>query len=942
MAAFLFSDIEGSTKLLERLGDDYLSLLAGYRECLDTAIAAAGGETVDTEGDGHFALFPTASSALQAAVAAQRSLDARSWPQGVSVRARMGLHAGEARFTDEGIVGMEVHRAARISAAGHGGQILLSQPVSDLVADDLPGDVVIRDLGVHRFKDLARSERVFQADVAGLATEFPAIRSLEGRSHNLPVQVTSFIGRETEVEELLGLLDAFRLVTLTGTGGAGKTRLALQTAAVALDRFPDGVWLAELASVLDGDGVVDEVLDALSLRQEASSAAIDTLIRFLSELELLLILDNCEQVLDGAASLADAILRSCPRVLILTTSREALAVGGEALFPVPSLAAPPDDPETDLSAFPAAELFLERATMVRPGLTLDEEQRRAISEICRRLDGIPLAIELAAARVRALTPREIADRLDDRMRLLSAGSRSAPPRHRSLQATMEWSYDLLEEVEAVLLRRLAVFRGGLTVAAVEEVCPGGELAAVEILDALARLVDTSLLVVDDQRPGRYRMLEPVRSFALERLEGAGESDGLGERHAMYFRDLVRDTGQGLLPREQAEWFAELEPDHDNLRAALRWSIDSGDLDLALGLGGGLARFWYRRGHTIEARRWYGEILAGGVPEPSSDLDALLRFSAALAIDAGDFEAAERYVAQEAEVAQAVGDPGVMGRSINLRAGMAWRRGQLGEAAALYEEGIVLLRPLRNPFLVNLLTNDSLLLIEMGDLEAATGLASELGTWIAQKGGHGSVPDLNRVLGRLAHARGDLGDAIAHFESAEADYRELGLKSNLAKTLQELAEAALGVNDVERAQRLATEALEANRDLGDHGNEAESQLLLAAIAIAAEDLDQARTCLDAVRVILVQEDRPQHVALALLHQASVVLAEGDGYRATRLHGASAAIRKGMPLQLYSPLAERTDAELSELRANLGADRFEAAMTEGAKGAADGLDALIAPP
>ena len=550
---FLFTDIAGSTRLLHDLGSDaYAIALAGHRGVIRDATATNDGVEVDTQGDAFFIAFPTAAGALAAAIAARDGL------AGGSLRVRMGIHTGTPLVTSDGYVGPDVHRAARIAAAGHGGQVLLSHATAALVGRD-----GLRDLGEHRLKDLLAPERIFQLG----PEEFPPLRSLHRT--NLPIPVTPFVGRAREVDRVVGLLarDDVRVLTLTGPGGTGKTRLSMQAAATASDRYPDGVWWVPLAPLSDPRLVAET-----ASRIVGSS---NGLAEHIGERSMLLIFDNFEQVLEAAVELA-VVLAACPRLDVLVTSREPLHIGGEHEYPVPSLE--PDE---------GFDLFVTRARAIQPTFEPDP----AVIEICRRLDGLPLAIELAAARVRSLSTEQILDRLEQRFALLTGGARDAPERQRTLRGAIEWSHDLLTPDERTAFRRLSVFRGGCTLEAAESIADAD-------LDMLQSLIDKSLLRFVE---GRFRMLETIREYAAEQLEAAGETADRQRRHATFLLDLAEAAYPNLKGDPKA-WLDRLDADHDNLRAALDRLTAAGETQLALQLSGALWKFWYQRGHISEGRR----------------------------------------------------------------------------------------------------------------------------------------------------------------------------------------------------------------------------------------------------------------------------------------------------------------------------------------------------
>ncbi|MBV9867246.1 MAG: adenylate/guanylate cyclase domain-containing protein [Abitibacteriaceae bacterium] len=472
---FLFTDIEGSTQLLHQLSDRYANVLAQHHQLLRAALETYHGQEVDNQGDAFFAVFARAGDAVSAAVAAQRALAAHTWPEEGQVRVRIGLHTGEPTRTDSGYVGMDVHRGARIMAAGHGGQILLSHTTRDLVENNLPPGVALHTLGEHRLKDLQQPTPIFQLEIKDLPNDFPPLNTLSRRPHNLPVQLTSFIGRESAIQEVKHLLSSIRLLTLTGAGGCGKTRLSLQVGAEVLEDYDDGVWLVELAPVADPALIVQTVASTLGIREQGARPLLETLIDYLKPKTLLLLLDNCEHLLEGCAQLAHALLKSCPTLKILASSREGLGVAGEQTYRAPSLTRPDPKlvatlPLEQLTQYEAVRLFIDRAVLTSPHFSVTNQNAPAVAEICHRLDGIPLAIELAAARVKAMSVEQISTRLTDRFRLLTGGSRTALPRQQTLRALIDWSYDLLSDKEKLLLARLSVFAGGWTLEAAEKVC----------------------------------------------------------------------------------------------------------------------------------------------------------------------------------------------------------------------------------------------------------------------------------------------------------------------------------------------------------------------------------------------------------------------------------------------------------------------------------------
>ncbi len=582
---FLFTDIEGSTRLWQAAPDAMRQGLERHDAIVRDAIEAHGGYVFSTGGDGFAAAFARAGEAVEAAIEAQRALGAEPWSESAPLLVRMGVHTGEVTERDGDYFGPPLNRCARLMASGHGGQILCSTVTAALVSGQLPGGLTLRDLGIVRLRDLSEPEHVFQLDHEQLRAEFPALRSLDSYRSNLPSQSTAFVGRDDEVRDIAKTLAEARVVTLCGVGGVGKTRLALQVGAHVLPQFADGAWLVELASIGSAEAVEEAVAAVFGLQPAPGQTIDQSVLDYLAKKSLLLILDNCEHLLNAVAHFVETALRCSPGLTVLATSREGLAVSGERLLTVPSLQTP-DSTMTieDLLVTEAVRLFVQRAQDARSSFATEDEEAATVGELCRRLDGIPLAIELAAARVRVLSPKEILDHLDQRFKLLTAGRRTAVTRHQTLQSTLDWSYELLDDSERMVFRRLASFVGDLDLAAAEAVAAGDDLEGFTVDDLLFRLVEKSLVVaVTGPTTTRYRLLETIRDYASDRLLESGEHEGVSQRHGRYFLLLAEELGPGLQGPEEVAHKARIEQDLDNLRTALRWAIDAGDADAALRL-----------------------------------------------------------------------------------------------------------------------------------------------------------------------------------------------------------------------------------------------------------------------------------------------------------------------------------------------------------------------
>jgi predicted ATPase/class 3 adenylate cyclase len=642
---FLFTDLQGSTRLWEEYPDAMPAALARHDQLLRAEIDAHGGHVVKGTGDGLHAVFASVRDALSAAVEAQCALGAEPWEKTGPLRVRMGVHTGEGAQRDGDYYGPALNRAARIMSAGHGGQVLCSRPTADLAADALPEGCSLVDLGEHRLRDLSRPEVVFQVVHPELTREFPRLRSLDAFPGNLPVQLTSFIGRDDDVAGVASALAESRLVTLTGVGGVGKTRLALQVAGELLPQFADGVWLCELAATNDPDLLAQVVVAALGVQPRAGRSLAESVCDYLTAKQALIVLDNCEHLLDAAAEMAEGILRAAPRVRVVATSREPLGVAGERLLGVPSLSVASTG-ESSLEAIAACEavrLFMDRAAATRSSLHLDASNAEQIVEICRRLDAIPLAIELASARVTSMSPAEIAALLDERFRLLTGGRRRGVERHHTLRATVEWSYSLLDERERVVFDRLGVFAGSFDADAATAVASGDEFAAWDVRDALDDLAAKSMVVMDDgpDASTRFRLLETLRQYALERLDDSVQTEEHRRRHAEHYAAFAEAAGPGLRGPDEAVWAPRFDAELDNLRAAVAWALDAeapADAELGIRIIAALIRQDDYRpssglGEWAEAARARAESSAPG------RRTAVLAIAAWTAVLDGDFDRA---------------------------------------------------------------------------------------------------------------------------------------------------------------------------------------------------------------------------------------------------------------------------------------------------------------
>jgi predicted ATPase/class 3 adenylate cyclase len=904
---FLFTDIAGSTHLLQRLGDDYVRMLGEHQALLRATWATNGGVEVDTQGDSFFVAFARAPAAVVAAAQVTRALAEHAWPEGVSVRVRMGLHTGTPQVAGDHYVGLDVHRAARIAAAGHGGQILLSQTTRDLALDQLPIGATLRDLGVHRLKDLQKSEHLFQLVLPELPAAFPPLHTLDTRPHNLPIQLTPLLGREQAVASVCALLyrEDVRLVTLTGPGGVGKTRLGLQVAGELVDEYADGAWFVPLARLTDPALVLPTIAQTLGL-QEAGSRPIEELLRdYVQMQQLLLVLDNCEQVITAAPQVAD-LLATSHGLKVVATSRRALRLHGEHEY----LVAPLVLPTERLPDSPAVTLFVERVQASRPDFHVTATTAPTVAAICARLDGMPLALELAAARVKLLAPAALLQRLERQLPLLTSGAQDVDARQQTMRNTLAWSYGLLAPEEQRLFRRLAVFVGGFTLEAAEAICTAPEGVAplsTDVLEGLGALIDQSLVQrwtvgQDGAEEGggeaRFRLLYVIREYALEQLEASGEIDALRWAHAASYAAMAE---QAWNPKstyaEQLAGIERLEVELDNLRAALAWLRTRAEADRQTGaagrpraeragpqrdvetpvvqglrLAGALLWAWAYRGHLSEGRAWLGVFLALDTTRAAT-ADARSRKTMTVRV------ASQTWVRARALYATGV---------------LAYWQGDSDAAAPPLEQSLVLARAL-------------------GDRPTADVLTGY-------------------VLNNLGMALQDLGD-LARARSCYEEGLVLGQALDdldvMANTLLNLARLALVAGDLDQAQARSGEAIAVARQHHYHTGAAIGLGMQALIARRQGDLGRAVTLACEALVLYQAGEDVRHYGDGLEVCAIMYASQGRTEQAARLLGAAAASRTriGMPRPMEAPIVADIESAAAPVRTALGEEAWAAAFAAG---------------
>jgi predicted ATPase/class 3 adenylate cyclase len=966
---FLFTDVEGSTRLLQRLGERFSDLLLDQRRLLLTAVERHHGIERGTAGDGSFVVFPSAREAVLAAAAAQRALAAHTWPEGEQVRVRMGIHSGESAVTDGIYSGLDVFRAARIAAAGHGGQVLLSQATRQLVERELPDDLSLRDLGSHTLRDLEHPEHISQLVIEGLAAGFPPLRSLGPPLGNLPVSPTSFLGREREVEAVRGLLrdDAVRLLTLTGAAGTGKTRLALESARGAATGFSDGAYFVALASLTDPTGIATRIAEVLALGEHGSLSAREALEAHLRTKRLLLLLDNVEQVISGSRVVSE-LLTACPDLKVLATSRVALRLSFEREYEVPPLAVPDadhSDPLVDLAAFPAIALFVQRARAVRPDFALSDANAAAVAILCRSLDGLPLAIELAAARVKLLSPQAMVTRLGRRLDLLRGGANDLPERQQTLRQAIAWSYDLLGGDEQTYFRRLACFAGSFDLEAVGIVCNSLGDLALDAEDAVATLVDNSLLRAGDDTTGatRLSMLETIHAFAAERLTESGEEATMRDAHAEYCLALAEEAQPHLTGHLQGVWLVRLDREHDNLRAALAWLESSGAHAVALRLGAALWRFWVSRGMLREGSERLRALLGlSGAQDRSAIRARALHGAGTILAERSEYESARARLDEGLAIWRQLGDREGLTTTLDSLAWTMLTKGDLARAEALATEAVTLHNELGN-LRGEAVAHHNLAFIAMqrgrlSDAHRLTELAAELRRRAGDRRGVAymqvSLAYVEAMQGRLdaaaAHvaaadtvlrelgdrqigawaiqvkarvelARGDAGVARRRFAEARELWFESGNMDSYSRVLADIADMELAFGTVEAASRAAEESLSIARGTDGFGAFTPALPVAAAVALARGDVAQARALVNETLDIVATREAPHLEAAALEVLAELAYQEDDLATAVRSAARAAAIRERTEAPLRPDAARRQEVLRQAIRAAMGRQAFE---------------------
>jgi len=824
------------------------SLLARHNQILHQAIEGHNGYIFQVVGDSFAAAFHSASDALNAAVDAQRELHNEAWTP-APIKVRMGIHTGAAQLqidsNDNAYSGYAtIALTQRIMSAGYGGQLLISGATRELVRDVLPENTELLDVGEKRLKDLLRPEHLYQLNIVELPSTFPPLKTLDAFLNNLPTQLTTFIGRENEITEVKQELESHRLVTLTGSGGTGKTRLSLQVAAELLDHFDHGVWFVELAPLADPELIPQTILSTIGVQEQQGRTPLEVLKEYLHEKQTLIVLDNCEHLVSASAEVANTLLNAAPKLKILASSREALGVKGEMSYPVPSLSLPDIKhlPVFEqLSRYEAVRLFIDRALLVAPHFVVDKDNAPHIAQICHRLDGIPLAIELAVARIKMLSVEQISKRLDDRFRLLTGGARTALPRQQTLRALIDWSYDILSENERLLLRRLSVFAGGWTLEAAEEVCSGDNIEIYDVLDLLTQLVNKSLVVVMEHSQGRetrYRMLETIRQYAREKLLEAGSSEIIRDKHLAYFVKLVEQAEPELYRSNQVFWFNKLDDELDNLRMAMEWALVA-NVESGLQIASIPWRFWNAHGYPGDLGEWFKQLLERYITTDILHARALAVYSI-WHFQRGNFPETIRLAGQSLQMARRLSDRQTEAFSLNFLGAFNMLQGNVGEGMSLLEESLAIYRTLGD---------------KIGQADTLRFLT------VVNRGHPEYLADFIKEAIRL--------------------YRELDDLSGITICLMSLARLTMWQGDFSAPAPMLDEAIMTSRQLGSQASEVEALLAYGTLAYWRGDYEGAMAFYEeAIGMSEKIGDRFQNL-WGRVHKAYVVLRQGDIQKARAL-------------------------------------------------------------
>lgn len=929
IVSFLFSDIEGSTRLAQQFPDTLQHFLEKHNKIMFDSIVENGGYVFELVGDAFCAAFHDSQSAVKAALEAQTKLNSEDWGEAV-IKVRMGIHTGEAKNDGRKYSGyITLARTQRIMSAAHGGQVL----VSNDVFNDVNKEFTFRDLGERRLKDLRQTERLFQFTYSGLPSDFPPLNTLDARPNNLPVQLTTFVGREKEISDIKALLVKTHLLTLIGAGGTGKTRIALQSAADMIDDFENGVWFVDLAPLLDPELLPQTIAEALDVKEDPRVKLSDTLCDYLKDKEMLIILDNCEQLIEATSKLVEKLLQSSPKLKIIATSREALRITGEQTLKVSSLSLP--DPQTDntlekLEKFESVKLFIDRAVSVNQNFKVTDDNAGVLAEICFRLDGIPLAIELAAARVKVLSLDKINDRLNDRFKLLTGGERTALPRRQTLRALIDWSYELLSENEKILWRRLAVFSGGWSLESAEKVCGEASIDEADILDLLNNLIEKSIIIFDEVND-RYRMLETIKQYGSEKLTEFTELKFATLKHLEYFLLRAEEIKAKLSGVDLKIQLDKLEEDYPNYQAALSWSVEEGKRLESIRLAIALCKYWHIKGFISEGRKWLSVLSQRREDIPKPMLASVLNYLGVFDYAQGEYARAEEELLEAFEIRKESGDKRSIADGLNILGLLAYEKGDYEKALEYHEECLKLQRENSDKLGIAISINNLGLIYQ--DLKKKENEADEEALYkeglqlFREAGDSRRLATFLNFLGNVFLDKNEFDAAQKYYEESLNLFKELGNKRGIAFSLGSLSNLARNQRDFSKAKKLLEESLLICESLGDKLGMAITYSNLGEIMIYMNDHKQAGIFLEKGLRMLLGLGNYYYIAINLLEFVQLHLMKNDFDNSVILMGSieNALAAKGAVFE--TEINNKFEKTISVLKEKIPEARFSELFEKG---------------
>jgi predicted ATPase/class 3 adenylate cyclase/Tfp pilus assembly protein PilF len=889
---FLFTDIEGSTKLFQEFPEKLPSALRRHNEILRDAIESNRGHVFKIVGDAYCCAFENAADAVKAAVDVQRNLSEEKWDE-AEIKIRIGIHSGNAEWNGHDYMGyMTLARTARVMSAAYGEQIIVSNDAYEIYKENLvkEKDFSFRDLGERRLKDVIEPIRLYQVISKDLREEFPPLKTLDARPNNLPIQLTSFIGREKEMKDVKDKLRQNRLLTLNGTGGSGKSRLSLQAGADLIDDFANGVWFVELAAVSDPEFLTSEIINALGIREEPKKTPEETLVDYLKDKEILIILDNCEHLINACAELTERLLSSCPKLKIIATSREALNCEGEQTFKIPALTHPDpnskDTPE-QLTQYESVRLFIERALSVNPKFRVNNENAPALAEVCSRLDGIPLAIELAAARTKVLSIEKIFERLDDRFSLLTGGKRTALPRQQTLRALIDWSYNLLTEEEKILWGRLSVFSGGWTLEAAEEVCEDEVTGKNEIVEMLSQLTEKSIVIYDESKE-RYRMLESMKQYGIEKLS---DKNGMFLRHLNYYLELSEKAEPELNGNDPKLWLDILEADHSNFISAIDWSTNNENTEKGALVAAALGGFWSTKGHYSTGIRLNENIIQSPGEIDKSVKGKLLSSIGVFKFSQGDYEQAKKYSKESLAIRREIGDNSGIAVSIENLGKATALLGDIEQAKEYYEESLVIRKEIGDKSgIADSMHSLGTLSANQGDYEQAKEYYEESLIIRREIGSKNGIAATIHNLGSLSSYQGDYAQAVKYFEESLIVRKEIGDKNGIAATIHNLGTISIHQGNYEKARRYLDESLAVRKEIGDKYGIAATMNHLGVSFLHQGNYEQTKKYYERSLAVRKEIGDKYGIADSINNLGGVMFAQGNHELAEKYYEESLAIYK----------------------------------------------------